>query len=323
MCGIVGYLDKTGRNSSQLGHTVLQMLSALGRRGPDSAGVALYNPRSDEAHGLRLKLGNHDGGYAERAAEVIRRVSALAAIQDQAQDDEYLRLIIGFEGDPKQLQSQVEGVHPDVEVISYGAALDIVKQVGSPRALDRRFRLDGASGTHAIAHTRLSTESRIDLSHSQPFWAHGALDLATVHNGHITNYHKLRRLYEQRGVRFYTENDSEIIGLYLAERLAGGLTLEEALRSSVKFFDGSFSYLAATADEIGFAKDPFSLKPLIVAESDQFVALATEELALHAAAGGTVPTWEPPAGSVQVWRVPAQSAATVTQPRPNTVLSAA
>src|SRR5438128_1498728 len=97
MCGIVGYLDKTGTNSAQLGTTLLAMLSALGRRGPDSAGVALYAPRQDEAHVLRVKLGDH-GGYAQRAAEVIRRVSALAAIQDQAQDDEYLRLIIGFEG---------------------------------------------------------------------------------------------------------------------------------------------------------------------------------------------------------------------------------
>src|SRR6266571_8076255 len=88
-----------------------------------------------------------------------------------------------------------------------------------------RFKLERASGTHALAHTRLSTESRIDLSHSQPFWAHGALDLATVHNGHITNYHKLRRRYEQRGVRFYTENDSEVIGIYLRDRMTAGLSL--------------------------------------------------------------------------------------------------
>jgi glutamine phosphoribosylpyrophosphate amidotransferase len=130
-----------------------------------------------------------------------------------------------------------------------------------------------------------------------------------VHNGHITNYHKLRRLYEQRGLRFYTENDSEIIGLYLAERLADGLSLEEALRGSISYFDGSFSYLAATADEMGFAKDRFGLKPLIVAETDQCVAIATEELALQAALGGAVQTWEPPAGSVRCWRVPGNGAA--------------
>jgi len=316
MCGIVGYLDKTGKNGAKLGPTLLQMLTALGRRGPDSAGVAIYAPRADEALALRVKLGNH-GDFAARAAEVARRVGNMAVIQNQAQDQEYLKLIIGYEGDPQSLQAQIEAIGPDVEVISYGTALDLVKQVGSPRALDQRFHLEHAAGTHAIAHTRLSTESRIDLSHSQPFWAHGSLDLATVHNGHITNYHKLRRLYEQRGVRFYTENDSEIIGIYLAEMLASGLSLEQAMRSSIKFFDGSFSYLAATANELGFAKDPFSLKPLIVAESDQFVAIATEEVALHAIAGEVVPTWEPPAGSVQCWPVPAGQASARVQPRSN------
>jgi methylamine---glutamate N-methyltransferase subunit A len=313
MCGIMGYLDKTRRDNGHLGATLLKMLMALGRRGPDSAGAAVYSPRGDEANILRVKLGNQ-GGFAERAAEVTRRVSAVAAIQDQEQDHEYLRLIIGFEGDPKRLQAEIEAIHPDVEVISYGTALDIVKQVGSPRALERRFGLERVSGTHALAHTRLSTESKIDLSHSQPFWAHGSVDLATVHNGHITNYHKLRRLYEQRGIRFYTENDSEIIGLYLAERLADGLSLEQALRSSITYFDGSFSYLAATADEIGFAKDPFGLKPLIVAETDQFVAIATEELALQAALGGAVQTWEPPAGSVRCWRVPGNGVAAKSRP---------
>jgi hypothetical protein len=197
MCGIVGYLDKTGTDSAQTGARVLKMLGALGRRGPDSAGAALYAPRADEALVARIKLGDH-GDFDGRAAEVIRRTGALAALQAQAQDREYLRLVLGYEGDPRQLQAAIEDVHPQIEVLSLGTALEIVKQVGSPLALDRRFGLAQAPATHAIAHTRLSTESKIDLSHSQPFWAHGALDLATVHNGHITNYHKLRRQYEQR-----------------------------------------------------------------------------------------------------------------------------
>jgi glutamine phosphoribosylpyrophosphate amidotransferase len=190
-----------------------------------------------------------------------------------------------------------------VEVISFGSALDIVKQVGSPKNLDDRFDIGQATGTHAIAHTRLSTESRIDLSHSQPFWAHGYPDVASVHNGHITNYHKLRRQYEQRGLRFYTENDSEIIGIFLAESMGVGASLEEALRESIRYFDGSFSYLAATENEMGYAKDPFGLKPLIVAEDDERVAIATEEVALMAAVNGEIETWEPPPGSAKVWQV--------------------
>lgn len=302
MCGIMGYFDKTGQHDAGLGARMLQMLNALGRRGPDSAGIALYGDRPDGTHLVRVKLGEH-GKFDERAAEILKRVAAVAAIREQNHNGEYLRLAIGFEGDPNALQADIESVHPEVEVISFGCALDIVKQVGSPQNLDHRFGISRAGGTHAIAHTRLSTESRIDLSHSQPFWAHGSLDVASVHNGHITNYHKLRRQYEQRGVRFYTENDSEIIGLYLAEAMRAGAKFAEALRESVKFFDGSFSYLAATETEIGFAKDPFGLKPLIVAESDKFAAIATEEVALCAALGEEVETWEPPAGAVKTWQV--------------------
>ena len=305
MCGIMGYCGKSGAHDAELGATMLKMLNALGRRGPDSAGIALYADRPDGTHLMRVKLGDH-GNFDDRAAEVLRRVGAVAVIREQEHTGEYLRLVIGFEGDPKQLQANIESVHPEIEVISFGCALEIVKQVGSPQNLDQRFGIAHAGGTHAIAHTRLSTESRIDLSHSQPFWAHGSLDVASVHNGHITNYHKLRRQYEQRGVRFYTENDSEIIGLYLNEAMQAGATFAGALQSSVKYFDGSFSYLAATENEIGFAKDPFGLKPLIVTETDKFVAIATEEVALSAAFGEDVETWEPPAGTVKTWNVRAQ-----------------
>src|SRR5205814_9344013 len=129
--------------------------------------------------------------------------------------------------------------------------------VGTAAQLERTYGIARRIGSHGIGHTRLSTESRVDLSHSQPFWVHGVPDLATVHNGHITNYHKLRRRYEQRGYRFFTENDSEVIGIYLRERMAVGMSLEDALRSSLDDFDGAFSYLAATGDRLAFVKDRF------------------------------------------------------------------
>jgi len=149
----------------------------------------------------------------------------------------------------------------------------------------------------------MSTESRVDLSHSQPFWAHGVPDLATVHNGHITNYHKLRRQYEQRGYHFYTENDSEVIGVYLRDRLAAGMSLADALRSSLDDFDGSFSYLAASGDSLAYVKDRFGFKPLMVAETEDFVAIATEEIALRKALGRDFVALEPPPGTMQVWQV--------------------
>ena len=128
-------------------------------------------------------------------------------------------------------------------------------------------------------------------------------DLATVHNGHITNYHKLRRRYEQRGYRFFTENDSEVIGVYLRDRLAAGLSLEDALRSSLDDFDGSFCYLAASADRLAYVKDRYGFKPLVVAETDDFVAIATEEIALRQALGDDFAAREPAPGTMRVWSV--------------------
>ena len=156
----------------------------------------------------------------------------------------------------------------EVEVLSMGYSLEITKQVGSPVNLDSTYHLDDFCGSHGIGHTRLSTESSIDLSHSQPFWSHGNPDLAIAHNGHITNYRNLRCKYEQNGFHFYTQNDSEIIGVYIGEKLSMGMTLAEAMHASLRDFDGSFSYLAATEDSVGFAKDPFGFKPLLMTETD-------------------------------------------------------
>ncbi|MBI2552952.1 MAG: hypothetical protein HYV92_00635 [Candidatus Rokubacteria bacterium] len=216
----------------------------------------------------------------------------------------YLRLVLEALREVRAFELALETVHPEVEVVSMGRRLEIMKELGSPANLETTFGLSAFHGSHGIGHTRLSTESRVDLSHSQPFWAHGTLDLAIVHNGHITNYHKLRRRYEQRGIRFYTDNDSEVIGIYLADRMAQGLPFDEALRASVRDLDGSFSYLAATAEAFGYAKDPFCLKPLIVTESEEFVALANEEVAIRTTFEGTLETWEPSNRQVQAWFLP-------------------
>jgi len=126
--------------------------------------------------------------------------------------------------------------------------------------------------------------------------------LAIVHNGHITNYHQLRRRYEQRGVRFYTENDSEVVAIYLAEQLRKGLTLEGALGQMLRDLDGSYSCLVATERQLGFVKDTFALKPLVMTETDDFVAVATEEIAIRAALPGTYSVREAQVREVRVWQ---------------------
>ena len=308
MCGIVGFLDKSGNRGAPVGRVLLDMLTALGRRGPDSAGVALYSDHGDGKLVLRVKLGEHVR-LETKAAQVKESMKDVVSAVEMSLQGEYVRLAVDYRGDPARLERAVQATGEDIEVVSMGRRLEVVKQVGSPENLEATYAISSFVGTHGIGHTRMSTESRVDLSHSQPFWAHGLPDLAVVHNGHITNYHKLRRRYEQAGHHFYTENDSEIIGLYLAEQMSRGASFATALHSSLRDFDGSFSYLATTADSLGFVKDPFGFKPLLIAETPSYIALATEEIALQAALGGDFPVRELGTKQVQTWQVETRLAA--------------
>jgi glutamate synthase domain-containing protein 1 len=298
MCSILGFLDKTGKTDFPIGLILLQMLTAVSCRGPDSTGVAVYGSAGETSR-LQVKLGE-SGDFTERAAELVARVRQITTLCEAEVTASYLRLVVASA--PEGLVETIEAFAPEIEVVSLGQRLEIVKQVGSPQALEDTYQVSRFVGTHGIGHTRLSTESRIDLSHSQPFWAHGLPDVASAHNGHITNYHQLRRLYEQHGYRFYTENDSEIIGIYLHDRMIRkGEPFAEALRASLTDFDGSFCYVAATENALAYVKDPFGLKPLVCAETDAWAAIATEEIALCRALGSDFRVWEPRTRSMQVW----------------------
>jgi glutamate synthase domain-containing protein 1 len=300
MCGIIGFLDKRGGTNRPLGQTLLAMLGALSCRGPDSAGVAVFGPPS-LSWVLQIKL-PEQVAPEEAAAPILAALAERTPVLEHLTIGAYLRVEVEPEDDIADLERHLLGRVPDAEVVSLGRSLEIVKQVGSPAQLEETYDVSQWVGSHGIGHTRLSTESRVDLSHSQPFWAHGVADLATVHNGHITNYHKLRRRYEQRGQRFYTENDSEVIGVYLRERLTAGLSLEDALRSSLDDFDGSFSYLAASGGSLAYVRDRYGFKPLVVAETDDFVAIATEEIAIRQALGRDFVAREPAPGTMKVWK---------------------
>jgi methylamine---glutamate N-methyltransferase subunit A len=319
MCGIFGFLSKRSFAAGpSAGRTALTMLEALACRGPDSVGAAVIGPTREEAEGI----------WSVRVARApdaaLDRLGTLGEVYRAGTDGTGLgrdgTVRFDFRPAPGVTADDVERAlgarRGGPEVLSLGRRLDLVKRVGAPGGLEAAYALSRWTGPLVIGHTRMSTESRIDLSHSQPFWAHGVPDLAIVHNRHITNYHVLRRRYEQRGVRFYTENDSEIVGVYVGERLAEGEPLEVALRASLRDLDGSYSYLAATEDALGFAKDPFALKPLLVAETEQFVAVANEEIAIRAAFPGTYEAREAQAKEVRVWQRsprPPRSPATAEQ----------
>jgi len=296
MCGIVGFLDKT-KNRTSVGETILQMLNALGARGPDSAGVALYGQKRNKGMVVQIKLGRQ-----KEATFIVEQLEEFGSIDEVEIVAEYLRLVINLEVDTMSFLKFVESLNQGIEVVSLGTQLEVVKQVGTPQNLESTYNISGFTGTHGLGHTRLSTESRVDLSHSQPFWAYGYADLAIVHNGHITNYHTMRQLYEQRGTKFHTKNDSEIIGIYFADQLSKGMVLQEVLEASITDFDGSFSYLVSTLDSIGFAKDPFAFKPLLFTETDDFVAIATEEIAIRSVFPGNYTVRESQSKEIRLWQ---------------------
>jgi glutamate synthase domain-containing protein 1 len=307
MCGIAGYLDKKSAHAP-VGKTLLLMLEALSQRGPDSAGLALFGAGAPGREVCWLKL-PETGDREDAVVDALELIGGVARVRGHRLTDGLLRAEIERTTTVAQFCARVESSAAHLEIISLGNRLELVKQVGAPSNVTQLFDAVGFRGSHGIGHTRLSTESRVDLSHSQPFWARGVPDLATVHNGHITNYHRLRRIYEQQGVKFCTENDSEVIGVYLADQLARGLSLEEAMRHSLADLDGSFTYLVATPDYFGFVRDPFALKPLLIVETDNYVALANEELAIRNALGNAGAAHEPSGNVYRLWRRPAMVAA--------------
>ena len=192
------------------------------------------------------------------------------------------RVELDYEGDLKALVDYIEDI-PGCEVLSIGHSLEIVKDLGDAETVAEQYGLSRFRGTHAIGHVRMATESDVDIAGAHPYWAYPFADIAVVHNGQLTNYHQWRRRLERLGHRFQSECDSEIIAVYLAEKLHNGIPLETAIKQSLDDFDGVFTYVVVTKDSLGVAKDVMAAKPLVLYESDDVVALASEEVAIRAA----------------------------------------
>ncbi|MDX6534190.1 MAG: methylamine---glutamate N-methyltransferase subunit [Gaiellales bacterium] len=297
MCGLCGFLYKDPSRYGAIGQAMFDMLTPLDRRGTDSTGVALYGPPQDDSYVVRVRM-EANGSTPDRVLEAL---GGAGAVTEQSHSGPNLRVRISYAGDLGDLTDQIEDV-PATEVFSIGRSMEIVKDVGDASAVEAAVPYSGFEGSHAIGHTRMATESLVDVAHSHPFWARPFADISVVHNGHITNYHKLRRRLEAKGHRFATGNDSEAIAVYIADKLEEGSSLEDALRASVHDLDGTFAYLISTPEGIGVARDRFALKPLIFAESDDVALIASEEIALRRVDDSTdlVPR-ELGAGEVRWW----------------------
>jgi len=298
MCGIAGILYKNAKHNFAAGRALIDMLDGCQHRGPDSTGFALYGDAEPGELRLRFYIGGDDAGQAlARIREALAKHSA-QVVDDECIGDNY-RVTVRFEGDLQKLAYELER---SAKVISIGSSLEIVKDIGGAHEVDDRYHVAGFHGSHGLGHVRLATESDVKPEAAHPFWATGFGDVAIVHNGQITNYWKMRRRLEQRGFEFTTDNDSELIAVYLADKMAQGISLKEALRTSIDDLDGTFSFLVSTRDEIGYAKDRLAVKPMIMYENDDLIAVASEEVSLNRLfPGQALNTHEPPPGTFQTW----------------------
>jgi len=313
MCGIAGLIHRG--KSSDVGHELQGMLQALKHRGPDSTGYALYVDNDSENYVMRFKVGENvkEGSkaknedisvYDDRKKQVDKHLAEMGAkiIKEERLTPYSFRYEISYDKDLMEFSKKIESVEM-VEILSIGRSLELVKDIGDATVVSERYGLNKLRGTHGIGHTRMATESGVDIRSAHPFWGYPFSDVSVVHNGQLTNYWNNRRSLENKGMRFMSECDSELIAVYLAEKMRNGVSLEDGMRQSLKDLDGVFTYFVATKDSLGMAKDTMAAKPLVLYESDDLVAMGSEEIAIRSILPQEIDTYDPFDGEVKVWQI--------------------
>ena len=313
MCGIAGLIHKD--KSVNIGSELQSMLQALKHRGPDSTGYALYADNDGQNFIMRFKVGENVGEgsnavneeasvYDERKKIVDKNLSDLGAIivKEERLTPYSFRYEIKYDKDLMEFSKKIESAEM-TEILSIGKSLELIKDIGDAKEVCDRYNLDEMTGTHGIGHARMATESGVDIKSAHPFWGYPFSDVSVVLNGQLTNYWNNRRALENKGMRFMSECDSELIAVYLAEKMRKGATLEEGMKDSLKGLDGVFTYFVATKDSLGMAKDTMAAKPLVLYESDNLVAMGSEEIAIRSILPQEIDTYDPYDGEVKVWQI--------------------
>ena len=296
MCGIVGLFGKSPEMEDSLGLHLAAMVAQMSDRGPDSAGVAVYRDAAPSGWS-KLTLFSADALEDWSAlADELRQVFGGSA--DPSVRASHAVLLV--EAEAGEAEAWVRRTHPDLRVMSAGQAIEIYKETGRPEEFVRQFALTDFRGTHALGHTRMATESRVTTEGSHPFST--GLDLCLVHNGSLSNHNRLRERLRREGIDFQTENDTEVAAGYLAWRLREGASLEEALEGCLHDLDGFYTFLVGTVDGFAVLRDPIACKPAVIAETDEWVAMASEWRAISVLPGAAeAREWEPVPGVVYAW----------------------
>ena len=295
MCGIVGLYLKNEEWKPRLGALFSPMLIAMGDRGPDSAGFAVYGNEAP-AGATKVSLRATAEPAWEKVTDQLRG-SFPDAVRTKT-NDSYATFTIS--ADEERLRARLADPALGVRVMSIGRSIEIMKEVGPPEQIVSRFSVEKLEGSHMIGHTRMATESAVTTDGAHPFST--GMDLCLVHNGSLSNHNRLRRTLEAQGIQFHTENDSEVAAGYLTWRLREGDSLEAALEAALEDLDGFFTFAVGTATGFAVLRDPIACKPAVIAETDDFVAMASEYRSLAELPGiAEARLWEPEPAKVYTW----------------------
>ncbi len=296
MCGIVGLFIKNPELEADLGKHLAAMLAEMTDRGPDSAGAAIYHdPVAPGA--AKVTVLAEDAAYdwdalADELRKGFGKDASLAVRRDHA--------VLKAKASPADVQGWLAQLHPELRVNSAGEAIEIYKGKGSPREFIANFGLAEFGGTHALGHTRMATESAVTTEHSHPFST--GLDLCLVHNGSLSNHNRLREELRHKGIRFQTDNDSEVAAGYLAWRLQEGDSLDAALEHALEDLDGFYTFAIGSRDGFAVLVDPIGCKPAVMAETDDWAAMSSEFRAIATLPGADdARIWEPVPTRIYSW----------------------
>ena len=297
MCGIVGLLVKTEGLRARLGELMVPMLIGMTERGPDSSGMAVFtNPVADGQRKLSLYCQCGDFDWKQLEARLRQRFGAVTL------DVRVNHAVMTTTSSPGEVRAWLQANGPAIHVLSVGRAIDLYKDVGLPSDVAQRYDFARAAGTHLVGHTRMATESAVTPQNAHPYTA--GEDWCLVHNGSLANPGMLRRKLEKLGSKFESDCDTESACHYLHWRLEQGESIETALHHAFEDFDGFFTFLMGTGDKLALVRDPFACKPAVVAETDDYVAIASEFRSLaHLPGVRHATVFEPKPEEVYSWAV--------------------
>jgi methylamine---glutamate N-methyltransferase subunit A len=297
MCGIVGLFIKNPELEPKLGQLLSSMLVEMTERGPDSAGIAIYDGSATDGE-VRITVLSTDPDFSwEQFKKEVRAVFGESSKIEMNSN----HAVLTIQAEARSVQGWLRHNHPELYMTSSGTNITIFKEKGLPVDVIARFGIEGMSGSHALGHTRMATESAVTTSGSHPFST--GQDLCLVHNGSMSNHNRMRRTLEFHGAEFQTENDSEVAAGYLTWRLQEGDTLDEALERGFEELDGFYTFAVGTHDGFAVVRDPIGAKPAILAETDDWVAMASEFRAIAVLPGvENAKIWEPEPAQVYSWR---------------------